>query len=59
MANDTSLDEFVVIMKKHVDEFAAYYKKNAEAKKKGESWPLSMPEGEWYEQLLGFLSAGE
>lgn len=51
-----TLDQYVQQLKKDVEEFEAMWRKNHATRP--QEWPLSMGEGDWYEQFLMFESTG-
>lgn len=52
-----NLDEFCDEMQKDIERFKANWKANQA--KTPEHWPSEMPPGDWYDQLLMFLSQGD
>jgi hypothetical protein len=49
-----NLDDFVAWAQRHVDEFAAYYRRQQRTADVSQFWPDEMPMGEWFEQLVMF-----
>lgn len=55
-STDQDLPEALAALHKDVDAFAAYVRANKA--KYPERWPDKMPEAEWFEQFMAFVTLG-